>query len=117
MDKTHIFFVSCILALIQISCSENANKTHKVADEVILNLEKFKTTYGEYPDSLSLLVPNYFQELPRTFHNVKRNGFYYAKHIIVTDSTKLEFFELWYNAPLGVEAKYNSYKKKWEYDD
>jgi hypothetical protein len=29
----------------------------------------------------------------------------------------VEFFELWFNAPFGVEAKYNSFKKEWQYDD
>ncbi len=106
-----------LLILIQFSCSENSGKTKGAAENIIASLEKYKVKNGVYPDSLPLLVPNYLVEVPKSYHSVRDNRFFYAKHLITKDTSKLEFFELWYSGPLMVEAKYNSLLKKWEYDD
>lgn len=105
-----IFLVSC-------NWNEKADKTNEIASDIISKLEDYKNEFGTYPDSLKLLVPDYFTKIPSTFYSGRNNEFYYAKHIFTRDSSRMEFFELWFNAPLGVEAKYNSFKKEWQYDD
>lgn len=115
MRKINIYGISLIIVLIS-SCNskEQNDKTDKIANQIINLLEDYKKNTGRYPEDLENLVPEYIKEIPKTSLRNRNNSFYYVR--IVNDST-LEQYELYYYAAFGVEVRYNSLNRVWEYDD
>ena len=106
----NIAYVTLLLLAGSCLWDKEADKTRKVAREIIKELENYRVESGIYPDSLAQLTPKYLKERPVTFYSGANNFFYYRK-----DSANN--YELWYFANLGVEARYFSSKKEWQYDD
>jgi len=89
--------------------NKQEEETDKRAKMIIDALERYNTNVGSYPDSLRELIPGYIHSIPFTGYQGLNNEFYYQR-----DNSH---YQLWYFAPLGVQATYKSIKKKWEYDD
>src|SRR5690349_21690635 len=111
----YIYPVTFIIsALILTSCGETDRKTIERGEEIIEVLERFKIDSGSYPAALQNLVPHYINEIPNTFYVGAKNKYFYRRKDCVS---KGDCFELWYNAPFGVQVRYKSATGEWEGDD
>lgn len=99
--------LAILIAILCIGCHAKFDKTEESANSIIDALDKFKSDIGEYPERLIDLTPRYLDSIPNSAYD--QRDFIYTK----VDGQ----FELIYLGALGVEAKYNSSKKAWTYDD
>jgi hypothetical protein len=103
-------FIASVIAFISDSLISRTQLsiTQSRGNGLIDSIEKYKISFGVYPDSLEQLVGNgLMKEIPSTA--------FFGRFDYQID--KSGGYVLMYPATLGVEATYRSKEKKWDYDD
>ena len=123
-----VVFISGIVNLVLFFIVSNVQSklTREKAGVLIGQLEKYKENYGTYPKRLVMLVPKYFEDIPKSWIGLIPNGFVYdysenKNHQFnqFKPINKENEYHFWigYSGFFGVECYYNSKTKGWVEDD
>jgi hypothetical protein len=103
-----IYFMMVVLVVT--SNRMNNLMARKRAEVIITACEQYKLKNGVYPSLLSVLVPEFIEEIPRAKYTLSSNEF---KYISGVNSHSLMFVEI---PPFG-RPYYVLEEKKWKYMD
>lgn len=80
-------------------------ETGRVATSLANAIEAYRTSHGEYPNSLDQLVPEHFSSVPKTRLGLAGTTFFYDRDT--------NAFRLGYSLPLGMFRNYDCGTRTW----
>jgi hypothetical protein len=108
-----IFIIIIGVLIATLYFRSQTKETQDLANELIRKIELYKVDNGNYPLELADLIPEYYQKLPTTDHNLN-NQFRYK---LSSDSLNNKFFTVKYSESLGVEVSYDNRTNEWLFED
>lgn len=103
------FVLLCLLYIVTVSAclsaEEEAKASQEVGNKIVKALEMYNQDYGQYPENLEMLVPQYLSEVPKTstgddfFYKLRNLDGYYLGFELFSHSTKgcgyLYNYQMW----------------------
>ena len=96
----------CIIVMFKINNTVAIKRAEMIAEAC----ERYKTKFGDYPSTLSILVPEFIKEIPSTKLGLVTSGFHYSSG---AESHRIMFV----NVPPYGRKYYTLETKKWGYVD